>query len=264
MNRISDLYLSGVLIIFIFIIGCTGPKYTLDTSKVSAIEILNSIDAEQKKLQSFESTSRISVDSPEFSGTFFADILYLEPDSLLLSATGPFGIHAGKLFIGKERFIFYNQINNRFYNGSVADFKDRSFFQFPLNLSELMYIFAGKEQLSALKIINYSTDDDKFFVQAKKADITYNIWVDNLSGRITKLIALFGDETLYIKEYGDFVKMNGMFFPRKISMTRPGQTQAVSIYHTKISVNSNLDKSRFKVEISDQAEQIDYLNYNGN
>ena len=146
MNRISVLYYISVLIIFVFITSCTGPKYTLDTSKVSAIEILNSIDAEQKKLLSFESTSRISVDSPDFSGTFFADILYLEPDSLLLSATGPFGIHAGKLFIGKERFIFHNQINNRFYNGSVAEFKDRTFFQFPLNLSELMHVFAGKEQ----------------------------------------------------------------------------------------------------------------------
>jgi hypothetical protein len=263
LNRISSLYIGCTLTFSIFLAGCAGPKYTLDTSQISAVEILNSIEAEQKKLHSFESTSRISVDSPEFSGTFFADILYLEPDSLLLSATGPFGIHAGKIFIGRERFIFHNQIDNRFYNGSVEEFRDRSFFQFPLNLSELMYVFAGKEQLSALKIKNYSTSDGQFYIEAAKANMNYQIWVDHMSGRINKLIALLEDETVYIKEYGDFLKQDGMYFPRKISMTRPGRTQAVSIYHTKISINSDPDKSRFKVEISDQAEQIDYLNYNG-
>ena len=252
------------LVISIIIAGCAGPKFALDTTRVSVKDILKSIENEQNKLVSFESTSRISVDSPEFSGTFFAQIFYLEPDSLLISATGPFGIHAGTLFIGRERFIFHNQINNRFYNGSVAKYKDRNFFQFPLKLSEFMYAFSGKEHLSALKIIEYNIDDDKFFIRAEKADVIYRIWVDNVSGRISKLIATNGDQTLYIKEYGDFININGMFFPRKISITRPEQSQALSVYHTRISLNSKIEKSRFQIQISDRAEQIDYSNYNGN
>ncbi len=264
MNRTSLLRLIYSFVLSIIIAGCAGQKFVLDTNSVTAKEILNSIVNEQKQVDSFESNSRISVDSPEFSGTFFAEILYQEPDSLLISATGPFGIHAGTLFIGRERFIFQNLIDNRFYNGAVADYKDRNFFQFPLKLTELMYIFAGKEQLSALKILEYRVDDGNFFIRADKAEIIYNIWVDNATGKITKLIAEKENQTLFIKEYGDFIKIKGMFFPRKISMTRPEQNQAISVYHTRISLNDNLDKSRFKIQVSDKAEQIDYSNYNGN
>ena len=127
-----------------------------------------------------------------------------------------------------------------------------------------MYAFSGKEHLSALKIIDYHIDDDKFFIRAEKADVIYSIWVDNISSRISKLVATNGDQTLYIKEYGDFTKINGVFFPRKISITRPEQNQALSVYHTRISLNSKIEKSRFQIQISDRAEQIDYSNYNGN
>ncbi len=264
MNPISYWRLVFSPVLLVLLAGCAGQKFVLDTGKVSAKDLLNAIETEQNQLLSFESTSRISVDSPEFSGTFFAEILYQEPDSILISATGPFGVHAGTLFIGRERFIFYNLIDNRFYNGSVAEYRDRNFFQFPVKLSELMYVFAGKEHLSALKIIEYVVDDDRFFIRASKADNFYSIWIDNISGRIEKLIAESDGRILYIKEYGDFVKQNGMFFPRKISMTRPEKNQAISIYHTKMSLNNDLEKSRFEVEISDRAEQIDYSNYNGN
>jgi len=244
--------------------GCGGQRFNLDTSQVKYEDLLHSIEIQQNRLKSFESSSRVTVDSPEFSGNFFAEILYNEPDSIMLSATGPFGIHAGTLFIGEERFIFYNQIDNRFYTGSVSENKDRNIFQFPLKLSEFMYIFAGKERLSALKIIDYTIRDDNFFINANKGDIVYSIWIDNVSGHITKLSAEQNGQILYIREYGDFVKLNGIYFPRKISMVRPDKNQAVSVYHSRIVLNTNIDKSRFHINISDRAEQIDYSNYNGN
>ena len=71
-------------------------------------ELLDFIDAEQNKINTLQASCRISVDSEEFSGNFFASVYYTQNDSLLISVSGPFGIQAGTLFIGKERFIFYN------------------------------------------------------------------------------------------------------------------------------------------------------------
>lgn len=243
--------------------GCTSQKYALDTTKTTFKDLLGAIEREQQKIVSISSSSRISVDSPEFSGNFFADILYQEPDSLLIAATGPFGISAGTLFIGRERFIFYNQIANRFYTGSVDEYRERNFFQFPLKLSELLNVFAGKEHLSAMKIVEYTLQDDQFLIKSRRGDIIYEIFIEPQNGQITKLTAFNNDNILYIREYDDFIENNGIIFPRKISMIRPGENQAVSVYHTQISVNELLDKSRFQVRISDRAEQIDYSNYNG-
>ena len=149
-----------LLLLFIILVSsCTSPKLALDTKKVTINQLLDYIDAEQHKITTLQASCRISVDSEEFSGNFFASVYYTKNDSLLLSVSGPFGIQAGKLFVGNERFIFYNQMTNKFYNGSIKDFEDQNFFQFPLKLTELVHIFAAKERLPSMIIVDYSIDD---------------------------------------------------------------------------------------------------------
>ena len=99
-----------ILFLTLLLSACTSPKLDLDTEKVSFNELLDYIQTEEDELYSLEASCRISVDSEEFSGNFFANVYYIKEDSLLLSVSGPFGIQAGSLFIGKGRFIFYNQI----------------------------------------------------------------------------------------------------------------------------------------------------------
>ena len=97
------------LCIIIFF-SCSSSRYVLDDKKITFKEILDNILSEQAQLVSLEGSGRVTVDSPEFSGHFFADVIFLVSDSLRIAVSGPFGIQAGTLFIGKERFIFYNQI----------------------------------------------------------------------------------------------------------------------------------------------------------
>ena len=104
----------------------------LDKEKVPFSDLLNGIEKEQNKISSISGQSRISIDTEEFSGNFFADILYNENDSLLIDVSGPFGIGVGKMFLGKNRFIFLNQFTNQFYSGDTENFKNRNFLQFPL------------------------------------------------------------------------------------------------------------------------------------
>ena len=114
-----------------------------------------------------------------------------------------------------------------------------------------------------MKIVEYTLQDDQFLIKSRRGDIIYEIFIEPQNGQITKLTAFNNDNILYIREYDDFIENNGIIFPRKISMIRPGENQAVSVYHTQISVNEPLDKSRFQLRISDRAEQIDYSNFNG-
>jgi len=251
---------AGIFLLSLTIfIACSSPRYTLDTSKITFNDILDSIVREQDQIKSLEATSRISVDSPEFSGTFFAEVIYLEQDSLLISVSGPFGIQAGTLFIGKERFIFYNQIANKFYNGSVYEFKDKKFFQFPLSLSELMKILVAKETLTSMKIHDFTIKDKMFYILAEKGDSEYQMWIDYKTGRIKKITSLVGGQIHFIREYDDFIKVMGINFPRKIIMTRPKEKQAVSLYYTNIVLNKDIDKEKFVINVSDRAEQMDFF-----
>jgi len=249
-----------ILLIFIILVSsCTSPKLALDTEKVTINELLDYIDAEQNKISTLQASCRISVDSEEFSGNFFASVYYTKNDSLLLSVSGPFGIQAGKLFVGNERFIFYNQMTNKFYNGSIKDFENQNFFQFPLKLTELVHIFAAKERLPSMKIVNYSIDDGLYRVEAKNSEDQFTLWIDNTIGRITKISQKAKNESITTREYGNFFHSDKVYFPRKINMIRPGEKQAVSIFYTRITLNEKIEPEEFILKIADHVEQMNYL-----
>ena len=245
-----------ILIITIFLTACTSPKLALDTKNVSFTKLLNYVQSAEGRLNTLKASCRISVDSEEFSGNFFANVYYIKEDSLLLSVSGPFGVQAGTLFIGRERFIFYNKMSNKFYNGSVEDFENKNLFQFPLKLRELINIFAAKENLPSMKIEEYNIDDGQYFISAKNGNYTYKIWIDNTIGRITKLSLHQNENTLLVREYGDFTISDDSYFPRKITMVRPEEKQAVSVYYTHLSMNEDIDRENFIINISDNAEQM--------
>ena len=245
-----------IFLFALFFTACTSPKLALDTEKVSFNELLDYIHTEEGRLNTLEASCRISVDSEEFSGNFFANVYYIKEDSLVLSVSGPFGVQAGTLFIGKDRFIFYNKMSNKFYNGSVSDFENKNLFQFPLKMRELMNIFVAKENLPSMKIDNYKIEDGEYYIAAKNGNFTYKIWIDNSTGRITKLSQHEFGKTLFVREYGDFMSTSNSYFPRKITMVKPDQKQAVSVYYTHLSINEDIDRENFIINISDNAEQM--------
>jgi outer membrane lipoprotein-sorting protein len=245
-----------LFLVTLFFTACTSPKLALDTEKVSFTELLDHIQSEEGRLNTLEASCRISVDSEEFSGNFFANVYYIKEDSLLISVSGPFGVQAGTLFIGKDRFIFYNQMSNKFYNGSVIDFEDKNLFQFPLKMRELMSIFAAKENLPSMKIEDYKIDDGLYYIGAKNGDHKFKIWIDNSTGRITKLSQHLDGQTQFVREYGDFMSSGNFNFPRKITMVKSEQKQGVSVYYTRLSINEEIDRDNFVINISDNAEQM--------
>jgi len=245
-----------ILFLALFLSACTSPKLTLDTEKVSFNELLDFIQTGEDGLKTLKASCRISVDSEEFSGNFFANVYYIKDDSLLLSVSGPFGIQAGSLFIGKKRFIFYNQMTNKFYNGSVKEFENKNLFQFPLKMKELINIFAAKENLPSMKIEDYKIDNGLYFINATNRNDRYNIWVDNSAGRIVELSLSRDNQIVLTHEYGEFVTAGKSYFPRKIIMVRPVEKQSVSIYYTNLSINEEIDRENFIINIADNAEQM--------
>ena len=218
--------------------------------------MLDFVNHEQEKIRTLQASCRISVDSEEFSGHFFADVFYTYNDSLLLSVTGPFGIQAGILFVGRDRFVFYNQMSNKFYSGTTKDFEQTKFFQFPLNLKELMNVFSGIENLPSMKIKKYDIQDNFYYIEALHGNSTFLIWIDHQTGRIKKITVEEEGKVTFTREYSNFVQRDGTYFPKRIEMLRPEQNQAVSLFYTTLKLNETIDRKHFIVNIADHAEQI--------
>jgi outer membrane lipoprotein-sorting protein len=254
MSKILNRYL--IVAVPFVLVACGSSKFELNHTTVSYEQLFSEIKNGQNKIETFQGSARISVDSESFSGTFYADIFLNRNDSMLINVEGPFGLDAGAMFIGNSRFIFHNKIDNQFYSGSVSDFRERNFMQFPIKISEVTDIFTAKDNLPSMKIEQYTIDNNRFLIQGSNNLYGYRLWIDPHTGHISKIEYSKDSVTIFEKEYKDFFKINKLYFPKKIIIKRPLENQGMSIYYTKLKINDAIDRDRFTIRISDQAQQF--------
>jgi len=250
-----------VLLVGILFISCNtriwNAKVQPDLKRISSRELLAQNEQWQKSITSLKGSARITLDSPQYSGNFGADILMNRKDSLLITITGPVGIKLGKAFLGPNRFVFYNQMMNQFMTGSLDDYEDTNFMQFPLEVSQLRNVFAAQENFNILKLSAYEIRDHAYFLIVQNDHLQYHLWFDPASLLIKRIEYYDGKKLLYYKTYGQFEKINGIYFPKMINFVRPGEKQALSIYYETLELNQPLPAGQFDIKISDSAKQIE-------
>ncbi len=210
----------------------------------------------QKSIRTFKGRGRITLDTPQFSGNFEADIYSKGNDSLLVSVSGFMGTQVGKVFVGKNRFIFYNQYDNQFITGRKEDFGQTAFLQFPISISRLREVFLAQDHFNILKKEKFEKKENTYYLSAQNGKFRYNIWFDESNWMITKIEYIEDDQLLFFKEYKKFVNKDGIYFPLLINFVRPSEKQGMSVIFKEIQINKPVSADVFKVKVSDNAQQV--------
>ncbi len=231
------------------------PSVKADLNKTSYAELLKIHADWQASIRSMQANTRITLDTPQFSGNFFADILLEKPDSLLVSVQGAFGMHLGKVFIAHHRFIFYNQIANQFFKGNKSDFAGRNFLQFPVEISRLGDLFVAHDAFDVLKMTKYNIRDNAYYLEAEDGSLAYHIWFDPANKMIEKIEYFKNNDLLFRKEYKEWREENGVLFPHLINFVKPQSTEGLSLYFTTLTLNKPVARAVFKIKIPADAKQ---------
>lgn len=249
----------ALLLALLMMFGCSllTPTFKPDLTKTSYHKLLENHSAWQNAIKSLKSSLRITLDSPQYSGNFDASLLVNEPDSMLLEVTGPFGMRLGKVFVSKNRFIFYNQIMNQFYKGFKEDFMGRNFLQFPVEIGQLKEVITARDPFEVLEKKILEIRDNQYYLEAKNGAYNYNIWFDPQHFLITRIEYLKDDQLTFYKEYKNYQKVNGIYFPHHVNFVRPGVKEGLSIFFMELSINGSNNPDAYKIEIADSATQID-------
>ncbi|HHJ53274.1 MAG TPA: DUF4292 domain-containing protein [Caldithrix abyssi] len=247
----------AIFILSVLLLSCAVRKQVSpDIQKVSYKQLLRLNEARIARIHSLQAEAKITVDSPEFSGNFSADIYLTGGDSLLLSITGPMGLPMGKVFIAPKRFIFYNQVMNQFMTGTLKQFESLNLFQFPFHVSEIGDVFLAKDAFDILKKNDYRVQDGMYFLDATAGQWSYRIWFDPALLVIKKIEYRSGDQLLFYKTYDQFEEIDGVYFPKSINFVRPEMRQGFSLYYESVRLNRKIDRKYFDIKISDSAKQI--------
>ncbi len=247
-----------LILISLFALACASMKpIKPDLKNVTYRDLLRRNVQWQESINTLDGQVRITLDSPQYSGNFNADVFMNSSDSMLISITGPFGISVGKVFIAERRFIFYNQVMNQFFTGVKSDFETKNFLQFPITLTELSDIVVAKDRFEILKKESFTVKDNAYYLEAVNGSNRYHIWYDARLKLIKKIEYYINDDLKYYKEYDQFSEYNGIHFPKVIRLVRPAEKQGLALYFTELEINQPLSEKSFKITVSDNATQID-------
>jgi len=234
------LFLSSILFI---ITGCVPSQPTEEFELLPSERLTNKLEANRRKIKTFEGSGTIFVNSPSMDNSATFRIVLLKPDSIYLTIMGPFGIELAQALVTKDKFTFYDALQNTAYVGSVNSNALQSIFRINLSFEDLLDAFIGSVNLTN----NLYRAPDNYYVEDERYVLTY---LD--SARTNKTIykvdvrqlgitnyQLYGfDETLMLEgNYSDFELLENVAVPYKIAIENKTDDQKISIDYKKITVN---------------------------
>lgn len=172
-----------VLLPFCMVLSCAPVKQTLSEKTFSADEVLRKVSERNTNLKTLRGDGVITVESLEGSNSGSFDVWLKKPDSLRAEFSGPFGIHVGTLGLTRDKFLFYNWMENHLISGTPDGKTLQSVFRLTMKFEEVLNAFAGEFPIGAGTEI-----PAKFYVEEGQYVLVYH----NTDG--TKEFRIDGDE----------------------------------------------------------------------
>lgn len=242
-------------LLVVFYLSCTPPTLV----KPARLEYTNLSDWPSAYRHNFENLTtlqgqaRISVESPDGAMNFDINVIYVAPDTLFMSAEGPFGIDLGKIFMGKNRFIIFNQFNNQFFSGDLDEDYYNTFLQTDLSLRQIKYAFLGYVPLPP----NFQLVDEQHGIFAALVDgKKWRVAVDLPSGALQNLKISENNQIILNEELQDYRTFNGIVFPKIIRLTVPDKKEMVAIFYKNFKINEKVNKDSYHIEIGPKTKQL--------
>jgi hypothetical protein len=233
--------------------SCSSPKQSESVELLSAERLINKLEANRRKIRSFEGTGSIYVKTPAFDNGASFRIVVQKPDSIYLSIFGPFGLELAQILVSKNNFTFYEAMHNTAYTGKLTDDILKEIFKIDLPLSELIDAFTGAVNFSTRLYKEptlFTVVEDKYiltYVDSTAQTITrYTIDVKDLSIIATR-IEDFKGNPLMESDYSSFVILETISAPQNILMKQESKRQSLNIEYSKINANRRNIKIDFSI-----------------
>ena len=265
MNR--QIIVLSVIILSMFLAGCAGSRNGTSVSGSSAagtpvfVSDLAMWPQQYRqnfeRMQSFRGDARLTVESETFGGNVDLETLWESPNKLFLKAEGPLGLDIGKIFVGEDRFVWYNQYENHFTSGNLSDPYLNRFLQTNITLEDLKYTvlgFAG-QIIDSVKMVD-NTHGIFQTISPKDDEIYYRFIVNPESGLLETVEALRQGRAFMRQDFKNYRVVDGVFIPGIVQITMLDQRERISIFYKKVAMNKPLDPSEYTIEISGKVEQL--------
>lgn len=261
-NKSNILFLISGLIIVLFS-GC-GKKPapvtypTLDITDKEPTEILLHISENTQNIASLRgiATLKLSIDGQK--DTFDAVTLFQKPDSLRLDAYGFWG----KLFmigvLEGEMLDVYLPTEDAVVKSRVNSPKLKEWIGMDFDFSDLILVFNRFSSLlqvdpSIPLILESEAGNYKLTIQRDHRRTAFHVQPNTfLIKKVVNWNNIRLEKTIY--NFEDYENINGIYFPQKIKISRPLQSQTVLLEYDDVELNIDLNPDEFQFNVPKNVE----------
>ncbi len=233
------LWACGALALFLLSWSCAPTKSVVRERTLTLPQVLAKVQERNDKIHTLTGDGTITVETPEASNTGSFDMRLKKPDSLRVELNGPFGIRFGTLMLSRDRFLFYNYMENTALVGKPDGKTLNSLFRLRLQFNEVFDAFTGEFPTPAME------DSPAFTIRDNQYVITYpapegkkEYRIDGDAFVVTSYRVLdSAGKSILTAQAGDIDDDQDISMPRLLRIIFPKERRSVTINYSGVEFN---------------------------
>jgi len=237
--------------------GCAPSAKVVRERTLSAADVMSRVYARGSAVSSLQGNGSITIESPDGSASGSFDLSLKKPDSLLVDLHGPFGFHVGTLMLSRNRFLFYNRMENTALIGRPDGQTLNSLFRLHMEFDEILRSFTGEfaAPRATDSLEGESVENDSYVIRfrTERGTREYHIDGDEFVVESYRLLDSAGKPTV-TGIASNTEEIDGVEMPKLVRVIFPKERRAVTIAYDDLALNTPVVCS---FTVPKQAEVID-------
>lgn len=232
-----------IILVTIGVGGCSSPKEIVRERTLMPDQVMAAVAERNRKINTLSGEGSITIESPEHSNRGGFDLNLRKPDSVRVELSGPFGIDVGTLMLSREKFVYYNSLDNKAVIG-VPDGKTLgAMFNLTMNFDEILRAFTGEFVTSGDdSLIRFGVEQGEYVIRYQSGAEQKEYHIDGDTFVVTKYRLLDATGNPRIVAMASEVEDSEVApMPMILRVVFPAERRSITIAYDDIHVNGSVN-----------------------
>lgn len=240
---------SKALLVAVVVVWTTGcPARRIDFGSTGQLDdpgaVLAAVETRERQLHSVKGQGKLSISSPQGSGTLDVFVAAARPGSLHIESLDFFGRPQAVLVSDGTRFGLFDVANGTYYTGPASPQNLARFLQAALPPDHLVGILLGAAPRLDVPDPKLRLDEkaQAYALTLQDAETLQTLWVDPIRLRVTRSDRQGANA--YGLAFSDFEEAN-IVFPKAVGLQIPSAKVELKLRYTEATFNGSPEPELF-------------------
>lgn len=221
----------------------------VDPIRVEVSRIIKEVNSRSAEIDNIISDGEIKIKTPKIDESGSIEIHVKKKNDVWFKIEGPLGIDAATGHFARDKFVFFDDLNDVVTTGSTTILNIGSLTKIRCTFDDMINAFSGTVRIPKGKkdVLAMTEESGNYVVSLKRGTITRKYWVSTSDYTVSKYMYISSKgQTLISFEFSNFSSHGTGSYAKRVEIRRPKQAEYFKI--TMESVNLNQSYLDFKVD----------------